>query len=371
MKIAIIVSSNIVKDPRVVKEAEIAKSITDDYIVIGKYDENATKSRLSKLNFNYQLIKVKTGNTIISKALSRIRFGLKLIKAVKKYNPDVIHANDFDMLFFSYFFKKPNQILIFDAHEIYAKNGMIAKSALLSKLVEKAEKKMLSKVDHFITVSHAAKTYYQSRKYPKEATVITNVPIKKEISVIEKSHNFQVLYQGIVSEGRGYEEFAQAAEFVDKNIELVVRGYGPTMPEIENLKIKKQLSNLLIEDPVEMDEMIRVATSSHVGVVMTKPISANYEYTISNKFFEYLHAGLPLILSPVKEHKYLNDKFHVGIIVDQVTPEAIAEAANKLYKDAQFYSTLKSNVQKASEQLNWQKESEKLRQYYQGNNYEK
>ncbi|WBF52127.1 glycosyltransferase [Macrococcoides canis] len=362
MRIAVIVSSNIVKDPRVMKQSEIVSELTDDYIIIGKKDENATKERLSKINFNYKLINTKASNNIIGKAITRLSFGLKLINHLKKFNPDVIHANDFDMLFFAYFVKKKNQNLIYDAHEIYAKNGMISKVPLLSKIIVMLEKHMMKKVNHFVTVSNAAKEYYQSKGYKLEPVVITNAPIKREFQKLEKNKKFEAIYQGIVSEGRGYEEFAESACYTDAQV--TIRGYGPTMGKISDIKNKYSLENLKIEDPVEMDEMIRAASRSHVGIVMTKPISENYEYTVSNKLFEYLHAGIPVILSPVKEHIYLNDKYNIGIIVDQITPEKIANAINLLSSDKNLYEKMSKNAISTSSLLNWQNEGKKLKSLY-------
>ncbi|MFC6118608.1 glycosyltransferase [Macrococcoides bohemicum] len=362
MRIAVIVSSNIVKDPRVMKQSEIVSKLTDDYIIIGKKDENATKERLSKINFNYKLINTKASNNIIGKAITRLSFGLKLINHLKKFNPDVIHANDFDMLFFAYFVKKKNQNLIYDAHEIYAKNGMISKIPLLSKIIVMLEKHMMKKVNHFVTVSNAAKEYYQTKGYNLEPVVITNAPIKREFQKLEKNKKFEAIYQGIVSEGRGYEEFAESARYTDAQV--TIRGYGPTMGKILDIKNKYSLENLKIEDPVEMDEMIKAASRSHVGIVMTKPISENYEYTVSNKLFEYLHAGIPVILSPVKEHIYLNDKYKIGIVVEQITPEKIANAINLLTSDKNLYEKISRNAISTSNLLKWQNEGKKLKSLY-------
>ncbi|MGK0553068.1 glycosyltransferase [Macrococcus capreoli] len=358
MKIAIIVSSNIVKDPRIVKQAEIVKNITDDYIVIGKWDINASTERLNKLNFKFNLIKITEGKNIIGKLVSRLNYGYRLCKELKKYNPEIIHANDFDMLFFAYFIKKRNQKLIYDAHEIYSQNGLIAKNKNISKIVMYIEKYMLKKVNTFITVSNAAREYYISKSYKIEPVVITNAPIKKSIQVNEKYKNFNVLYQGIVSPNRGYEEFAESALYT--NSDLTIRGYGPTMDEIITLKKNKKLDNLIIDNPVEMDEMIDMASKSHVGVVLTKPISVNYEYTISNKIFEYLHAGIPVILSPVKEHLYLNNIYDFGIVIEDVSPKLIAEAINKFKNDNELYELKKNNALAASQKLTWQNESQKL-----------
>lgn len=51
----------------------------------------------------------------------------------------MIHANDFDVLLMVYLsnYKKAN--IVYDAHEIYAKNAFINKVPLISKFVESIE----------------------------------------------------------------------------------------------------------------------------------------------------------------------------------------------------------------------------------------
>ena len=56
MRILNLVSSNIVQDPRIQKQMETIKSVTDNYIVLGKLNENVTDSRLESLNFNFKLL---------------------------------------------------------------------------------------------------------------------------------------------------------------------------------------------------------------------------------------------------------------------------------------------------------------------------
>ena len=81
---------------------------------------------------------------------------------------------------------------------------------------------------------------------------------------------------------------------------------------------------------------------------------------MSNKLFEYAAAGLPVILSDIPEHRYLNDKYHFGVIIPENTPECIAEAVMQLYKDENLYKECVKNAQIMSEEINWKNEFAKL-----------
>jgi glycosyltransferase involved in cell wall biosynthesis len=111
-------------------------------------------------------------------------------------------------------------------------------------------------------------------------------------------------------------------------------------------------------------EVIKAASASHVGVILTRPISISYELTVSNKLFECINAGLPVILSDVPEHRYLNEKYKFGIILEEISSECLAEAAIKLKNDFKLYETLKQNAIVASKELCWENEGMKLVSVY-------
>lgn len=370
MKILNIVSSNIVQDPRILKQMETIKDITNTHLMLGMNNNNATEERLRNIDFKYKLLGAKQDTTsILGKLSKRTKFAKGVIKHIKKYKPDVIHANDFDVLLMVYLsgYKKAN--IIFDAHEIYAKNAFINKYRVISKIAELIEKHIIAKrVNAFVTVSHAAKSYYTKKGYKKIPHVITNAPFLDESLALTKSSEInEVIYQGQIVADRGYEEFVKAATIQhDKPVTYVIRGFGPLEYKIKNL-IKLENVNVKIDKPIEVKELVKKLSESDIGVVLTKPISINFKYTVSNKIFECIHAGLPVILSPVEEHYYLNNKYEFGIVIDKVTPQNIAEAVQTLLNNQSLYNRLSHNAIKASKELNWQNEGEKLKNLYMNN----
>ncbi|MCO4454233.1 capsular biosynthesis protein [Staphylococcus aureus] len=367
MRILNIVSSNIVQDPRVLKQIETIKGVTNDYKIVGMNNSQATNKRLENLDCNYRLLGSKVDpKNILSKLIKRIRFAIGVIREIKAYKPDVIHANDFDVLLMVYLsnYKKAN--IVYDAHEIYAKNAFINKVPLISKFVESIEKHIVKhRVNAFVTVSHAAKEYYQSKGYKKEANVITNAPILNDSREFKEIENFKsIVYQGQIVMDRGYEEFIIASSAFKQNApSFIIRGFGPHEKVIKEL-ISYNPENIRLDKPVEVKELVDKLAESNVGVVLTKPVSINFEYTVSNKIFECIHAGLPVILSPVKEHIYLNEKYKFGIVLKEVTPLEIEKAVRKLRDNHDLFNHLRKNAIKASKILNWQIESERLVELY-------
>ena len=105
-----------------------------------------------------------------------------------------------------------------------------------------------------------------------------------------------------------------------------------------------------------VNELIPYASRSMVGVAITENTCINFELSVSNKIFEYASAGLPVIMSDIPEHRYLNEKYNFGIILEENTPECFAKAAIKLYTDKAFYNICAENANKLSEEVNWENE---------------
>ena len=86
----------------------------------------------------------------------------------------------------------------------------------------------------------------------------------------------------------------------------------------------------------------------------------NFELSVSNKLFEYASAGLPVIMSDIPEHRYLNNKYKFGIVLTANTPQAFANAVIKLYEDNEFYEACAKGAKRMTEEVNWETEFKRL-----------
>lgn len=372
MKISIVVSNSLKKDPRVIKQIKIALENGYEVQFVGYKDKYFDEDFLKTLGCRYDIVDI--GDEYIGKlnsAIKKIKRLLSRPKIAAKYIcdfcPDIIHANDFDTLGLARSAtKKTGAKLVYDSHEIFAENIGISEKYILKKYIILREKRIVHKIDMMISVSNAAAEYFQKKYKIKRPTVITNCPMKNIIPLKEKvTDAFEVVYQGLMVTGRGYEEFVMAAKYTDKNIRFVLRGYGGIENKLKNMIKNNELENKVIfDEPVEVAQLVSAASSSHVGIVLTRPVNLNFELSISNKVFEYAAAGLPVILSDVPEHRYLNDKYDFGIIIADVTPENIARAVNILYEDKDLYNKLAENAKKMAEEMVWENEAKKLVEIY-------
>ena len=372
MKISIIVSNPLKKDPRVIKQVKVAIREGHEVQFVGYRDAFYDREFLQGLACRCDIVDFGEEylgrlNSLTKKLKRRLGYPRQAQKYIQDFSPDVIHANDFDMLIPAYgAAKKCGAAVVYDSHEVYAENIGIAEHTLIKKLIICAERRLVKKVDHMICVSNAAADYFKEKYKITRPSVITNCPMKSNLPLRQKASDaFEVVYQGLMVAGRGYEEFVQAAKLLPEGIRLVLRGYGTLEPKLREMIAAEKLEDkVCFADPVEVSELISAASSSHVGIVVTRPVNLNFRLSISNKVFEYAAAGLPVILSDVPEHRYLNEKYHFGLILDEVSPEGIAKGILYLKEHPEEYKTMAQNALRMFEELNWEQESQKLLQIY-------
>ena len=123
---------------------------------------------------------------------------------------------------------------------------------------------------------------------------------------------------------------------------------------------------------MKVEELIPLAAGSMVGVAITEPVCLNFKLSVSNKLFEYAAAGLPVIMSDIPEHRYLNEKFQFGLILPDNSPQSLADAVLRLYQNSELYQQLAENSKRMSQELNWENEFARLiraeREILKGNN---
>ena len=368
MKVCNVVLNSVWYDPRVRKQLVEYLNHGIEVVAIGlkcnRYDEEKIKSMPCK-TIVVQIDKKFEGyQKHISGKLRRKKLQEdSIVKAIIAEKPDVIHANDMNALIPAYKAQKILKCnLIYDAHEIFWAN-FGKDHYMYSKYLKFQERYLCKKVDALICVSHAAANYFTSKYRIRKSFVITNCSLKAEQCMDEsKTDGFEVLNHGLFYSGRGYDIMVEAIPYLVNypDIKLALRGFGAMEEKLKERANELGKENVRFYPKVLVQELIPMAAKSHVGVAITEPICLNFELSVSNKLFEYTSAGLPVIMSDIPEHRYLNDKYHFGIILADNRPETFAQAVLKLYFDKDFYNECAQNARKLSNEINWENEFEKL-----------
>lgn len=371
MRICDVVLNSIWYDPRVRKQLEGYKIQGVEISAVGlkcnRYDEEKLALIPCRANIVHIDKRYEGKQNSIFRKLKREYLNFKGVRdAIVAEKPDLIHANDLNALIPAYAAaRKLKCKLIYDSHEINVENYFSGKRDILARIMKLIEQYFVRRVDLMICVSHAAADFFAQTYKIQKPMVVTNCSLQREAvqTPPQKNSGFEVLNHGQFYVGRGYDVMINACHLVKDypEIRLALRGLGGMEQQLRSMADKlENKEQFVFYPPVKVQELIPMAAKSHVGVAITVPICLNFKLSVSNKLFEYASAGLPVIMSDIPEHRYLNEKYNFGIIIPQDTPEEFAKAAIRLYQDKELYNTLARNAQRLSAEVNWETEFGRL-----------
>jgi glycosyltransferase involved in cell wall biosynthesis len=275
---------------------------------------------------------------------------------------DAICAIDLDTILPGLIISRLKKIIrIYDAHEFFTE----LKEVMTRPAVQKAwlwiEKKTVPHFKWGYTVSEGLAREYNLR-YGVQYEIIRNVPVLQPLT--EKTKKEKILfYQGAVNEARGFEMLIPAMQHI--NCKLVICGDGNFMPQL-----KKLIARYGVEKKIELKGMLSPAElwaearRTYIAIAVPEKEGLNQFLALPNKFFDYLHAGLPQVTVNYPEYSRFNNQYEVAILLDEIIPERIATAVNNLLANDVLYLKLRDNCLKAREIYNWQTEEKKLLLYY-------
>lgn len=370
MKVCDVVLNSIWYDPRVRKQISEYKNQGIEVSCVGYRCNRFDETQVKKIPCPVNIVSIDTKydekqKGIIRKVLRERKKNRVVKEAIIACAPDVIHANDLNALIPAYAASRELKCrLVYDSHEINTDNYTGKKNRLLRAYYHAMESRLVHKVDLMVSVSHAAADYFAREYHTEKPMVITNCALASEniSQSVKKNVGFEILNHGGFYAGRGYDLMVEAAPLMKEypEIRLALRGFGKIENQLHKRAEELNATNVVFYPKVKVEELIPLAAGSMVGVAITEPICLNFKLSVSNKLFEYAAAGLPVIMSDIPEHRYLNEKYNFGLIISENTPKALADAAIKLYRDEELYNALSENSKKMSQDLNWENEFGKL-----------
>jgi glycosyltransferase involved in cell wall biosynthesis len=126
-------------------------------------------------------------------------------------------------------------------------------------------------------------------------------------------------------------------------------------------EVKQRASNIHLRPPVPMREVLNRAAGADVGMCLIEETCLSYRYSLPNKLFESLQAGLPVITADLPDQKALLEEAEAGWTC-AVEPQAIAEIVDQLSHSA--VAQRREGVKALQGTLDWSHEAERLKAIY-------
>ncbi|MGA7839119.1 MAG: glycosyltransferase [Ignavibacteriaceae bacterium] len=283
-----------------------------------------------------------------------------------------IFAEDVYTLPFCVVFGKMKGARIFyDSREVYGHLAGLGEKKTIQSWLVKIEKTFIQHTTKVFTTGSLDSAHIEKEYNLDETIVIRNLPLYTEI---KNPFDFRahyklsadtkiLLYQGIILHGRGLKIIYDILSELD-NCVLVVIGGGEFKDYYQKLSIEKGLSDkVFFFGKLGQNELLNYTAGADIGLSLIENLSLSYYYALPNKMFEYILTGVPVFASNFPQMKDIIDQYNVGSYSDPENREEIISNLQMLIDDNNYRSELKRNCLKASKQLNWEKEIEKLLPY--------
>lgn len=355
MRVAVLVSNDLTYDQRVSKICNSLQHKNWEVRLIG-----VLKSESTPLERTYS---TKRLNVFFSKGpLFYFMLNVRMFFYLLFHKTEIIWANDLDVLWPAVLMKRLRGTkVIYDSHEYFTEAEGLAGRERIKAIWTRIEKRCVPHVDLFITVNESIASIYRE-KYNREVWVQRNMPVLVEDdSVNEDLFEVKtvVLQGAYIDPDRGGMELVEAFQFLE-GIQLLIVGSGR---DLEN--IKRRIVELHLEEKVKVLlrmsylELKKLTQRVHLGVSLDKPLHLNYTLSLPNKLFDYIHAGVPVLVSNLIEPARIVNEFQVGEIVEDVTPKSIAKGIEKIL-NSPSYDSYRDATKKAKSALHWQADFDKI-----------
>lgn len=156
------------------------------------------------------------------------------------------------------------------------------------------------------------------------------------ISSATTSEPLKVYYHGMFSPNRGLECVIIAMKYTQNAI-LSMRGSGLSENHLKDLIQKEGLKDKVVFlPPVPREELTASAIGQEVGVTAFDGSLANGRFGIGFKTFEYMAAGLALLVPPSRVLRPLIRRTQAGLLYNFGDAQSLAKAINRFASDRQL-----------------------------------
>ena len=360
------VSNDVVHDSRVLKEAKALRDVGHRVSIIG-WDRSGTAARREDRD-GLAIYRVRTdgGMRVLTKDMFRLPFWWRRAARIARSIPfDVVHCHDLDTLPIGVRLKKETgRPLIYDAHEIF---GYMIETDVPKLVVDytfRLERRLAPQADRIITVTDGVKEYID-RVSGKEAVLVRNChDLVVDAYQPPPGPPFTVIYVGVLHTQRFILGAIQVIGGMP-DVRLLIAGAGR--------QLISKVTAMCAEHPntrflgmIPNEDVLPTTLKSHAVLIMSDPTLRISKIGLSNKMFDAMVTGRPVIVTEGVPMGDIVTKEECGIAVPY-TNEGFRSAVERLRDDPSLAERMGRNgLAAAKREYNWGAEKAKLLAVYEG-----
>jgi glycosyltransferase involved in cell wall biosynthesis len=284
------------------------------------------------------------------------RFELAFRPEILRLEPDLLHAHDAYSIGVcvraaEHLRRRGKDVkVVYDAHEFVPGHEGLGPTKLEAQ--SRWERQHLPGADAVVTVSRPLATLLKERHgLDREPSVVYNAPLaqlppRPDPGDIRADWGLDAdtplaVYSGWASPERQIEVMIEAARLVPGlHIAFLVSRHT-TNPYVKRLvKLGEEYGiadRLYFRGYVDYEDLPRFLSTADMGIHPMPTGSVNHEIALPNKFFEYCHARLPLIVTTVKTLSAEVRRLGNGEVFTSGDARSLADAIEKVLADKDGY----------------------------------
>ncbi len=364
-RIIISVTSDLVTDQRVQRAAGTLKEAGYQVMLVGRVLPDSIEMKGKRFRITRFKLWVNKGPFFY------LNYNLRLFWYLLWNQADILLSNDLDTLPANFLVSKIKGIpLIYDSHEYFTGVPELTQRPIVQAIWKRIELFILPKIKYAYTVNSSIAQLYED-EYKVKFKVIRNMPevkfqIRTDLDIIKRelrlpSDKAIIILQGAgINIHRGAEEAVQAMQYVENAILLII-GSGDVIPALKLMVVELRLNEKVKFEPKKSpSELFLYTLCADLGLSLDKNSNLNYRFSLPNKIFDYIQAGVPILASDLPEIKKIVEGYNIGYISPDHNVKNLAALMNKMIDNKEMRLTWQKNLKLASQELNWDHEKSKL-----------
>ena len=299
-------------------------------------------------------------------------YNIRLFFFLLFHRADLLLSNDLDTILPNYFISKLKGCkMVFDSHEYFTETPELVHRPRVQKVWKRIEGFVVPKSDEMITVCDSIADLFRE-KYDVKCHVIRNIPPRKALPPkgdktvlgLPTDKHLLILQGSGINIQRGAEELVQAMQYLDDCFLMIIGG-GDVLPVLKEMVGQLQITDRVRFFPrMTYQQMMTYTQLAELGFCLDKDTNLNYRFSLPNKLFDFIQAGVPIVASRLTEIEKIIRQYNLGLFIENHQPETIAATIREGLSDTARREQWKQNLSVAAQELCWENEELKLLEIY-------
>lgn len=324
----------------------------------------AVDNHLRSLDTGVRVVRLKRRSRFFRMTLGSV---VALFEALRT-GARIVHLHDPELVWTIPIFRATRRVVIYDAHEdlpaqTLSKQYIPSWAMRFAVSVSRVLVRMAGAAHLVIAATEPIAELFN----PRKVAVVRNYPRARPAESDTNPIGDRpphLAYIGALSTERGTDVMTAALEHprFPQGWKLVLA--GPADPAyLQHLRGKSAWTAVDYEGVLSTEEARDLLATCRVGICALQRTPAYLE-SLPTKMFEYFAAGIPVIASDFPLWRDIVEQFDCGILIDETSPAALAEAVATYDADPELLTRHSRNAFGAAKAYTWSSEERILLQSY-------